>query len=162
MKKAFFYVLTAGAALGIAYYLCKKGNSDTVTSQSADENDDFETDMQDKEVYCDIVAEEKDFEADTQDKAVYCDIVAVEKKISDDAAAVEQMYQAKSENAQAVYERHTEAGAVMKEAYGNIMEDFVKDFSDENENTVVADDSKTVSVMKELDSVSDKLDNLLK
>lgn len=54
----------------------------------------------------------------------------------------------------------------MKEAYSNIMEDFVEDFSDEdtvkdkNNDTVI--DSESVSVIKELDSISDELDDLLK
>ena len=33
-----------------------------------------------------------------------------------------------SESVQAVYERHSEAGSIMKDAYSNIMEDFVKTF----------------------------------
>ena len=78
------------------------------------------------------------------------------------------MSQAKSESAQAVYERHSEASSIMKDAYSNIMEDFVEDFSGENdtnaedENKEVIIDSESVSVMKEIDSISDELDDLLK
>ena len=48
------------------------------------------------------------------------------------------------------------------------MEDFVEDFSDEkdtnakDENKEVIIDSESVSVMKEIDSTSDELDDLLK
>ena len=78
------------------------------------------------------------------------------------------MYQTKSESVQAVYERHSEAGSIMKDAYSNIMEDFVEDFSSENdanakdENKEVIIDSESVSVMKEIGSISDELDDLLK
>ncbi|MDY6232176.1 hypothetical protein [Peptostreptococcus porci] len=78
------------------------------------------------------------------------------------------MYQAKSESVQAVYERHSEAGSIMKDAYSNIMEDFVEDFSSENdanakdENKKVIIDNESVSVMKEIDSIPDELDDLLK
>ena len=73
------------------------------------------------------------------------------------------------ENAQSnISERHQEAASIMKDAYGNIMEDFVEDFSDEkdtnakDENKEVIIDSESVSVMKEIDSTSDELDDLLK
>lgn len=78
------------------------------------------------------------------------------------------MYQAKSESVQAVYERHSEAGSIMKDAYSNIMEAFVEDFSVENdtnakdENKEIIIDNESVSVMKDIDSISDELDDLLK
>lgn len=81
---------------------------------------------------------------------------------------VEEMYQAKSESVRAVYERHVEASSIMKDAYSKIMEDFVEDFSDENdtnaknENKEIVIDSESVSVMKDIDSISDELDDLLK
>ena len=56
----------------------------------------------------------------------------------------------------------------MKDAYSNIMEDFVDDFSDEkdadakDEIKEINIDSETVSVMKEMDSLSEELDDLLK
>lgn len=45
-----------------------------------------------------------------------------------------------------------------------LLEDFVEDFSVvENEETkAVPSDDETVSIMNELDSISDELDNLLK
>lgn len=78
------------------------------------------------------------------------------------------MYQAKNESAQTVYERHTEASSIMKDAYNNIMEDFVEDFSDKSntnskeKNKEIVIDSESGSVMKEIDSISDELDDLLK
>lgn len=73
------------------------------------------------------------------------------------------------ENAQSnISGRHQEAASIMKGAYGNIMEDFVEDFSSENdanakdENKEVIIDNESVSVMKEIDSISDELDDLLK
>ena len=81
---------------------------------------------------------------------------------------MDEIYQTKSESAQTVYERHSEAGGIMKDAYRNIMEDFVEDFSTEkavnkeNETKEAVIDSASVSVMKEIDSISDALDDLLK
>ena len=74
--------------------------------------------------------------------------------------------QAKSKCVQEVYERHTVAGEVMKDAYSNIMEDFVEDYSiektegvQESNETII--ESEDVSVIKELDSIADELDDLL-
>ena len=81
---------------------------------------------------------------------------------------MEEMYQAKSESVQVVYERHSEASEIMKDAYRNIMEDFVEDFSGEkgaNEKDETKDviiDGESVWVMKEIDLISDELDDLLK
>jgi hypothetical protein len=64
------------------------------------------------------------------------------------------------ENAQAnISRRHQEAGSIMKDAYGNIMEDFVEDFS-EVVNTLVIDE-EDVTTNKEIDKVSNDLDDLL-
>ena len=74
---------------------------------------------------------------------------------------------AKGENVQNIYERHSEASKIMKDAYSNIMEDFVEDFSDEknvngkDKNKEIIDD-ESVADMKELNSISDELDDLLK
>ena len=114
----------------------KKGKTNTATSQKVDKQVNFENDTQEEN--------------------------------SQNTSVVEDMYQAKSESAQAVYERHAEASSIMKDAYSNIMEDFVEDFSDENdanaknENKEVIIDSESVSVMKDIDSISDELDDLLK
>ena len=137
MKKWFIYASVVGLAAGVVYWLCKKGKSNTATSQTVDKKVNFETNTQDEEN-------------------------------SQNTGVVEEMYQAKSESAQAVYERHSEASFIMKDAYSNIMEDFVEDFlgeSDTNtkdENKEVVIDSESVSVMKEINSISDELDDLLK
>ena len=95
-------------------------------------------------------------------------VVVSNNKNNENSNVVEEMYQAKNESVQAVYERHSEAGSIMKDAYSNIMEDFVEDFSSENdtnakdENKEVIIDNESVSVMKENDSISDELDDLLK
>lgn len=136
MKKWFICASVVGLA-GVIYWLCKRGKSNTATSQMVDKKVDFETNSQ-------------------------------EEENSQNTDVVEKMYQTKNESAQTVYERHTEASSIMKDAYSNIMEDFVEDFStksntnskDKNKEMVI--DSKSVSVMKEIDSISDELEDLLK
>ena len=136
MKKWFIYASVVGLAAGVVYWLCKKGKSNTVTSKMIDRQVDFESNTQEDN--------------------------------SQNTGVVEEMYQAKSESEQAVYERHAEASSIMKDAYSNIMEDFVKNFSDENntnakgENQEVIIDSESVSVMKDIDLISDELEDLLK
>lgn len=136
MKKLFIYVSAVGLAAGVVYWLSKKGKSNTVISKVVDKKVDFEPSSQ--------------------------------EEISQNTSVTEKMYQAKSERAQAVYERHSEASSIMKDAYSNIMEDFVEDFSGEKDanakdkNKEVIIDSEAVSVMKEIDSISDELDELLK
>lgn len=131
------YASIVGLAGGVVYWLCKNGKTNTATSQTVDKKADFETNTQEEEK-------------------------------SQNSNVVEEMYQTKSESVQAVYERHSEAGSIMKDAYSNIMEDFVEDFSSENdanakdENKEVIIDNESVSVMKEIDSISDELDDLLK
>lgn len=136
MKKWFIYASVVGLASGVVYWLCKKGKSNTATSQTVDRQVNFETNIQEEN--------------------------------SQNTGVVEEMYQAKSKSAQAVYERHAEASSIMKDAYSNIMEDFVENFSGENdtnakdENKEVVIDSESVSVMKDIDLISDELDDLLK
>lgn len=126
-----------GLAAGVVYWLCKKGKSNNTTSETADEKVDFESRHQ-------------------------------EEGIFHNSNIVEEMYQAKSESAQAVYERHSEASEIMKDAHSNIMEDFVEDFSGEKDANKeekkkdVIIDGESVSVMKEIDLISDELDDLLK
>lgn len=137
MKKWFIYASVVGLTAGVVYWLCKNSKTNTATSQTVDKKADFETNTQEEEK-------------------------------SQNSNVVEEMYQTKSESVQAVYERHSEAGSIMKDAYSNIMEDFVEDFSSENdanakdENKEVIIDGESVSVMKEIDSISDELDDLLK
>ena len=137
MKKMFIYASVVGLVAGVVYWLCKKGKSNTATSQTVDKKVNFETNTQ-------------------------------EEDNSQNIGVVEEMYQAKSESAQVVYERHSEASSIMKDTYRNIMEDFVEDFSGKNdtntkdENKEVVIDSESVSVMNEIDSISNELDDLLK
>ncbi|APB37178.1 hypothetical protein [Heyndrickxia coagulans] len=64
------------------------------------------------------------------------------------------------ENAQAnISGRHQEAVSIMKDAYGNIMENFVEDFC-EGVNTSVIDE-EDVTTNKQIDKVSKDLDDLL-
>lgn len=55
--------------------------------------------------------------------------------------------------------RHQEAFSIMKDAYGNIMEDFVEDFSENEYSTVI--DEKDVIINKEINKTSNDLDDLL-
>lgn len=56
--------------------------------------------------------------------------------------------------------RHQEAGAIMKDSFGNIMENFVSDFSD-SESTFTIDE-EDIKTNNELDKISDDLDDILK
>lgn len=137
MKKLLIYVSVVGFAAGVVYWLCKKGKSINTATKTADEKVDFES-------------------------------IHQEEEFSRNSIIMEKMYQAKNESAQDVYERHSEAGEIMKDAYSNIMENFVEDFSSEKDvnkeekNKDVIIDGESVLVMKEIDLISDKLDDLLK
>lgn len=91
-----------------------------------------------------------------------------EEELSQNSTVMDEMYQAKSESVQAVFERHSEASEIMKDSYRNIMENFVEDFSDvkvvndKDESKPIIIDSESVSVMKKIDLISDELDDLLK
>lgn len=64
------------------------------------------------------------------------------------------------ENAQSnISGRHQEAASIMKDAYGNIMEDFVEDFS-ENEYSPIIDE-EDVSIINESNKSSNDLDDIL-
>ena len=64
------------------------------------------------------------------------------------------------ENAQSnISGRHQEAASIMKDAYGNIMEDFVEDFSENEYSTII--DAEDVMTNKEIEKVSNDLDDLL-
>lgn len=137
MKKIFIYASICGLALGVLYWLYKKQKSNNTLSKPMDNNADLEHGHQKEDAY-------------------------------PNSSFVEDMYQAKSESAQAVYERHSEASEIMKDAYSNIMEDFVeafsgeKDMNKEEKKKDVIIDGESVSVMKEIDLISDELDDLLK
>lgn len=59
-----------------------------------------------------------------------------------------------------ISERHQAAVSVMRDAYGNIMDDFVEDFSDIVEPQAI--DEEDVAINEEADKASDDLDDLLK
>ena len=64
------------------------------------------------------------------------------------------------ENAQSnILERHQDALSIMNEAYGNVMEDFVEDFSENEYSAVIEEDD--VITNKEIDKTSNDLDDLL-
>lgn len=137
MKKLFIYASVVGLAAGAIYLLCKKKKFDNTESKPIDKKVDLESRLQ----------KQKDFQ---------------NSKIMDE------MYKSKSESVQDIYERHLEASEIMKDSYRNIMEDFVEDFSGEEvvnketETKEIVIDSESVSVMKEINSISDEIDNLLK
>jgi len=64
------------------------------------------------------------------------------------------------ENAQtSISERHQEVVSIMKDAYGNIMEDFVEDFSEGVNISVI--DEEDVTTNQKIDKASNDLDDLL-
>lgn len=74
---------------------------------------------------------------------------------------MEEMYQTKSESAQMINYRHTEASEIMTDALKNIFSEIEPVvFDDEVVDTVI--DNESVEIIKELDSLSDELDELLK
>ena len=78
----------------------------------------------------------------------------------------EKMNQAKSQCIQAVCERHAAAGEIMKDAYRNTVEDFVSPLpietvvEEEKESSEAPESKKYNSVMKELNSISEELNDL--
>ena len=132
MKRLLICASAIGLSAGIIYWLYKKEKTKNTASRAV-EKADFETKIQ---------AED----------------------IPQESNIVEAMYQAKDETAHTICERHTEAAEILKDAYRNIMDGFVEDFSvgvNEEVKAVPSDDEK-VSIMNELGSISDELDNLLK
>ena len=64
------------------------------------------------------------------------------------------------ENTQSnVSERHQEAASIMKDAYENVMEDFVDDFPENVSDSVI--DEEAIITNKEIDKASDDLEDLL-
>lgn len=137
MKKMFIYASVVVLTAGVIYLLYKQEKSNNTVSKPADKKEVSET-------------------------------IHQEEEVSQKSKTVDEIYQTKNESAQTIYERHSEAGEIMKDAYRNIMEDFVEDFpsekvvNKENETKEAVIDSAYVSVMKEIDSISDELDDLLK
>lgn len=136
MRKMLFCASVVGVVAGVVYWIYKK--------------EKFRTDT-----------------TDTVDNKVDLGVFSEEEKRSQNENAVEEMYEEKSKSVQDVCERHFEAGSIMKDAYCNIMEDFVEDFSDKKDvngmgdNKEVSTNDESVSVMKEIDSISDELNDLL-
>ncbi len=137
MKNLFVCVAVVGLAAVGVYGVSKKSKSNTVILQGEEKKVDFATNIQ-------------------------------EKEIPQNTGVEEELDHAKREGVQSVYERHSEVGSIMKDAYSNIMEDFMGDLSDKNamnskdDNKEVVIDKESVSIMKEMDSISNKLDDLLK
>ncbi len=72
----------------------------------------------------------------------------------------ESLLEREKENAQTnISGRHQEAASIMKDAYGNIMEDFVEDFYESVYTSVI--DEEDVITNKEIDKVNNDLDDLL-
>ena len=58
-----------------------------------------------------------------------------------------------------ISERHQAATSIMREAYENIMEDFVEDFSDNGNPQII--DEEDIEMIRAIDKISDDLDDLL-
>lgn len=74
---------------------------------------------------------------------------------------MDEMYQAKSDSAQAVHDRHAKAGEIMTDVLKNIFSEIEPVVYDE-EAVDAVNDTESVEIIKELDSLSDELDELLK
>lgn len=68
--------------------------------------------------------------------------------------------EADKENVQAdISGRHQQAASIMKDVYGNIMEDFVDDFSESTNTTVI--DEEDIVLNQEIERTKNELDDLL-
>ena len=136
MKKFFIFASVVGIAAGVVFWLYKK---DKINNTQPIQNDDDKGNIT------------REYQ---------------EENISSQQSATEDMYQVKNRSAQAVSERHQEASSIMKDAYSNIMENFVEDFSEEScinqceENNKEYIDNDSVSIMEKINSISDEIDNL--
>lgn len=151
MNKLFICASVAGLAAGVAFWLHKKGKSYSIMTGTVDEKAEAEAEAKSE-------PHEDNFSQNTQNTQHTTN--------TQNANAMEEMYQAKSESAQTIFERHSEAASIMKDAYADIMEDFVEDFSGEadanpKDNKEVAVDGEFISVMNENDLISDELDDFL-
>ena len=129
MKKLLLPVVLFGTAISVIYWLYKKGKANIKFNNSSVVNKIYSVPEGQNEKNFQTLVTSEIFEQD------------------------------KSECSQTIFKRHFEAGAIMKAAYQNIMEDFVEDFSEEsitekNEGAIAI---KDISVIKELDSISDDL-----
>lgn len=85
----------------------------------------------------------------------------VENDAADNSEVIEEIYGAKSNSAQDVYERHSEAASIMVDAFKNIMETVEPIDNDVESGAAIIEDND-VETIHELDSLSDELDELLK
>lgn len=88
------------------------------------------------------------------------DADAPKKQPLHDDHTLENLNQAKFGISQSIQERHAAAGSIMKETYSNIAEDIVHDSPDEPVPN--AKDKESELIIKQTDSISDELDELLK
>lgn len=136
MKKILIYISTFGFTVGVGYWIYKI-KKNTTTSKIVDKKAEFVSKNQ----------EEKNFYKTN---------------------ILEESNQVKNETLQNIYERHSEASFIMKDSYNNIMEDFVEEFlnekdnniKDKSKNTVI--DKEDISIKKEIDSIYNELDEILK
>ena len=79
----------------------------------------------------------------------------------DEQDVVNELKETKDRSAQTVYERHSEAVEIMTKAFNNILKEVEPvELKDETVEPII--DTQDVEVIKELDSLSDELDELLK
>lgn len=81
--------------------------------------------------------------------------------VPNDLDGIKEMYVPKESSAQSVYEIHTEAASVMTDAFKNIMES-VDPIENDDASVAAVIDTKDVETIKELDSLSYELYELLK
>ncbi|WP_214699672.1 MULTISPECIES: hypothetical protein [unclassified Exiguobacterium] len=130
--KKMLIVSVIGLASGVIYWLRKKEQYVNNASKIVDERVDFESEFRQKNHLYNL-----------------------------NTAA--ELSQDKNKIALDIYERHSEAREIMRDAYSDIMENFVDDTSgekDKNKESMI--DHESVLVMKEIDLISDELDELLK
>lgn len=84
-----------------------------------------------------------------------------EEPLADNQDAVEETYETKKNSAQAVHERHAEATSIMTDSFKNIME-AVEPIENLEESVDQIIDTKDAETIKELESLSNELDELLK
>ena len=89
------------------------------------------------------------------------EVVTKEENSDKEKDAIQQMNEAKEKSAQTVYERHSEATGIMTDAFNNILKEVDPvELEDETVESII--DTQDVEVIKELDSLADELDELLK
>ncbi len=132
MKKLLIYASVVGTTIRVVYWLFLKVKSNHTSSRLIDKKIDFEPKQRQKESSANV-------------------------------NVLDETIEVRRENTRAIYERHSVAREILRDAYSNITEDFVEDFSSEKDmNNEYVIDNEHISVMRETDLISDKLDELLK